>query len=76
MDPGLLSAAELSSSGWKPATCCATILLLSWASSNKLNSSSDGQRCGSGTGRCPSDSWLLSEPEDLADSCGDGSGSA
>lgn len=76
-DPGLLSAAELFFSGWQPATCCATILFLSWSSSDKLNSSDDGGRSGSSNGRrCPSDSHLLGEPEDPAESSGDGSGSA
>lgn len=76
MDPGLLSAAELFFSGWQPATCCAAIQFLSWGSSDKLNSSDDGERSGSSTRRCPSDSHLLSEPEDPAESYGDGSGSA
>lgn len=69
-DPRLLSAVELFFSGWQPATCCATILFLSWASSDKLNSSDDGERSGSSTRRCPSDSHLLSEPEDPAESYG------
>lgn len=51
-----LSAAELFYSGWQPATCCATILVLSWGFSDKLNSSGDGERSGSSAGRCPSDS--------------------
>lgn len=75
--PWALSAAELFSSGWQPPTCCATILFLSWGSSDKLNSRDDGERSGSSAGRgCPSDSHLLGEPEDPAESCGAGSGSA
>lgn len=62
MDPGLLSAAELFCSGWQPAACCAATLFLSWASSDKLNSSDNGERSGSSTRRWPSDSHLLSEP--------------
>lgn len=72
-----LSAAELLFSGWQPAACCATILFFSWGSSDKLSSSKDGERSGRSTRRrCPSDSRLLGEPEDPAESSGDGSGSA
>lgn len=75
MEPWLPSAAEMAVWGWQPATCCATILFPSWASSDKLNSSDEG-RSGSSTRRCASDSHLLSKPEDLVESYGDGSGSA
>lgn len=75
MGPGLLSAAALFLSGWQPAACCVTILVLSWGSSDKLNCNDDGERSGSNR-RYPSGSRLLSEPEESAESYGDGSGSS